>query len=140
MLEGGDEVIELEVVLEGRLTAGRGCQLVGREEEVERVFDLTMQELLRLGVVDPSVSGSTVTGEMAMSCIVEAGSWDEALRPLTAPFDLRCTPQVCTRRNGGRPRRPTSTTPRLAGAQRNSSTLPVEARTTQGLLHRARSF
>ena len=79
-------MIELEVVLEGRLTAGRGCQLVGREEEVERVFDLTMQELLRLGVVDPSVSGSTVTGEMAMSCIVEAGSWDEALKAVDSAF------------------------------------------------------
>lgn len=90
---------ELLITLEGRLTSGPGDDVpVGRDDEIERIFDLTMQELLKLGIIDPSVSGSTATGEMVMSCIVEGNSWDEAVAAADSAFRSALhAAGVCTR-------------------------------------------
>ena len=81
--------MELEITLEGRLTVepdvdGAICD--SPEAEIERAFDLTMQELLKLDVIDPSVSGSIAGGEIVMSCVVEAESWDQAVERADSAF------------------------------------------------------
>jgi hypothetical protein len=81
--------MELEITLEGRLTVEPdvdGVVCDSPEVEIERAFDSTMQELLKLDIIDPSVFGSVRAGEIIMSCIVEAESWDEAVMRADSAF------------------------------------------------------
>jgi len=50
-----------------------------RDREVESVFEATMRELVKLGVSDPSVSGSIASGEIEISCLVTAPSLLDAI-------------------------------------------------------------
>jgi len=80
--------MELEITYEGRLTVEPDYEgeVVDPGSEIAQAFDLTMQELLKLDVIDPSVSGSVTTGEITMSCIVESSTWDEAVTRVDSAF------------------------------------------------------
>lgn len=65
--------MKLEITYTGTLvvTPDHDDDVVDPEVELERVFDATMQELLKLNAVDPSVSGSAATGEIEISLVEE---------------------------------------------------------------------
>lgn len=50
-----------------------------RSSVLEAAFDATMEELVRLGATDPSVTGAVATGEMEITVTVEAASPSEAV-------------------------------------------------------------
>jgi hypothetical protein len=50
------------------------------ETEIERCFERTMDELLKLGVDDPSVSGSVASGDVEISFTVTGADTAEAFQ------------------------------------------------------------
>ncbi len=68
--------MKIEVTFRGRLTVTPEYdgEVFDHDEEVERAFDGTINELVVLGVEDPSVAGSLTSGEVEIMLTVEAES------------------------------------------------------------------
>lgn len=74
--------MKFEVTLVGQLVLTPEEQGAGldHDEVVERAFDDTMRELLKLdGIEDPQVSGSITTGDVEISVVVEAAEYGAAI-------------------------------------------------------------
>ena len=81
-------MMELEITYEGLITVEPEYdgEEYDPEAEIEQAFSLTMSELVKLGLTDPSFSGSVATGEFEMSCVIEATSVDEAFSRVDTTF------------------------------------------------------
>jgi hypothetical protein len=64
--------MEAEIVFVGRLTTTDDDAVLSptQQDDVEHVFEQTMDELIELGATDSSVSGSCATGEIRISVLV----------------------------------------------------------------------
>lgn len=67
--------MKIEVTFTGCLTT----DAENPDEEYDRALDATMEELLRLPVIDPGMSGTLSTGEVEVRVTVEADSLAEAV-------------------------------------------------------------
>lgn len=74
-------VMNLEVTFSGQLLVvpEYEAEVFDHDEEVEKAFDVTMAELVKLSVKDPALSGSITIGEFEVTVGVEANSFPEAI-------------------------------------------------------------
>lgn len=76
-------MIEVEVTYEGLIEVhpAEGCDTA---DEVEHAFSAAMRELIRLGTIEPSVSGSLASGRMEIRCVGRGHSLEAVLSKVDA--------------------------------------------------------
>lgn len=78
--------MKAEVIYEGVLTftpdAGDDAGSDGRAAIIADCFAATMRELVKLGAIDPVVTGSATTGHIEISAMVEADSFPSAVQQI----------------------------------------------------------
>lgn len=73
--------LKVEVTYSGQITVtpDYGGAVVDRDAEIEKAFDGTMRELVKLGVMDPSVAGSIASGDIEITLAVKGKTVPEII-------------------------------------------------------------
>jgi hypothetical protein len=88
MLDDGGSLMNFEVTYIGRIDVSADeNEVYDHDAEVQRVFEATATELTRLGLTDAILSGSIRTGDVEISCNLDAEDPREAVNKVWENVD-----------------------------------------------------